>query len=111
MPNSIARVDLFRDAVPRAPRGTHHRSEETSVSGPFAPCDYAMKSTPLVTIGIPTFNRSAWLKESIESVLAQTFQEFRILVSDNASTDDTPDVVQLSATVESTTTVSSRESG
>ena len=43
-----------------------------------------MKSPPLVTIGIPTFNRSAWLKESIESVLAQTFQEFRILVSDNA---------------------------
>ena len=53
-----------------------------------------MNSTPLVTIGIPTFNRSAWLKESIESVLNQTFQEFRILVSDNASTDDTPDVVQ-----------------
>jgi glycosyltransferase involved in cell wall biosynthesis len=51
-------------------------------------------STPLVTVGIPTYNRSVWLKESIESVLAQTFQDFRILVSDNGSTDDTPEVVR-----------------
>ena len=53
-----------------------------------------MSSRPPVTVGIPTYNRSAWLKESIESVLAQTFQDFRILVSDNGSTDDTPDVVR-----------------
>jgi glycosyltransferase involved in cell wall biosynthesis len=53
-----------------------------------------MSSSPLVTVGIPTYNRSGWLKESIESVLAQTFQDFRILVSDNGSTDDTPEVVQ-----------------
>lgn len=45
-------------------------------------------------MGIPTFNRAGWLRESIESVLAQTFTSFRLVVSDNASEDDTPDVVR-----------------
>ena len=47
-----------------------------------------------VTVGIPTFNRAGWLRESIESVLAQTFADFRLIVSDNASDDDTPEVVR-----------------
>jgi glycosyltransferase involved in cell wall biosynthesis len=53
-----------------------------------------LSANPPVTVGIPTYNRSAWLRETIESVLAQTFQDFRILVSDNGSTDDTADVVR-----------------
>ena len=47
-----------------------------------------------LTVGIPTFNRAAWLRETIESVLAQTFTSFRLIVSDNASDDDTPEVVR-----------------
>ena len=47
-----------------------------------------------LTVGIPTFNRAGWLRESIESVLAQTFADFRLIVSDNASDDDTPEVVR-----------------
>jgi glycosyltransferase involved in cell wall biosynthesis len=47
-----------------------------------------------VTVGIPTYNRSTLLKEAIESVLAQTFTDFRLLVSDNASDDDTAEVVR-----------------
>jgi glycosyltransferase involved in cell wall biosynthesis len=46
-----------------------------------------------VTVGIPTFNRANLLREAVESVLAQTFADVRVLVSDNASTDDTADVV------------------
>ena len=46
-----------------------------------------------VTIGIPTYNRSALLREAIESVLAQSHQEFRLLICDNASEDDTADLV------------------
>jgi glycosyltransferase involved in cell wall biosynthesis len=46
-----------------------------------------------VTVCIPTYNRSAYLREAIESVRAQTYQDFSIHVSDNASTDDTADVV------------------
>ncbi|MCK1619078.1 glycosyltransferase family 2 protein [Bradyrhizobium sp. 159] len=46
-------------------------------------------SGPLVTIGIPTFNRVHWLKDCILSALAQSYQRYEIIVSDNASTDGT----------------------
>jgi glycosyltransferase involved in cell wall biosynthesis len=46
-----------------------------------------------VTVGIPTRNRSGWLRESILSVLGQSFQDFKLIVSDNASTDDTASIV------------------
>lgn len=47
------------------------------------------QTQPLVTIGIPTFNRSALLKQSIESALSQEYRNIEVVVSDNASTDDT----------------------
>ena len=47
-----------------------------------------------VTVGIPTFNRARWLRETMDSVLSQSFTNFRLIVSDNASEDDTPDVVR-----------------
>lgn len=46
-----------------------------------------------VTVGIPTFNRAALLRESMSSVLAQTHQDFRLLICDNASDDGTQDAV------------------
>lgn len=45
---------------------------------------------PAVTVGIPVFNGEAYISEAIDSVLAQTFLDFEILISDNASTDATP---------------------
>ncbi|MEL6252025.1 MAG: glycosyltransferase family 2 protein [Bacteroidota bacterium] len=45
--------------------------------------------TPLISIGIPTMNRRKDLPTSINSVLAQDFKEYEILISDNVSTDDT----------------------
>src|SRR5262245_54154186 len=48
----------------------------------------------IVTVGIPTYNRSAYLRESMESVLAQGFGDFKLLISDNGSTDDTESVVR-----------------
>lgn len=44
---------------------------------------------PVVTVGIPTFNRAADLARALESVKSQTYAALEILVSDNASTDDT----------------------
>lgn len=46
-----------------------------------------------ITVGIPTFNRADLLREAIESVLEQTYPDFRLIVSDNASTDETQAVV------------------
>ena len=49
---------------------------------------------PLVTIGIPTYNRSKYLKEALESALNQTYPNIEIIVSDNASTDDTQEMMK-----------------
>jgi glycosyltransferase involved in cell wall biosynthesis len=49
--------------------------------------------TPRVTVVIPTYNRANLLREAIGSVLNQTRQDFAILVSDNASSDNTAEVV------------------
>jgi len=43
----------------------------------------------LVSIGIPTFNRSELLLRAIRSAQSQSYAQIEILVSDNASTDDT----------------------
>jgi hypothetical protein len=46
-----------------------------------------------VTVGIPTRNRSSLLRRAIASVLQQSYPNFALIVSDNASDDDTTDVV------------------
>ena len=43
---------------------------------------------------MPTRNRAGWLAQSMRSVLAQTYEDFVLLVSDNASEDHTPEVVR-----------------
>lgn len=45
-----------------------------------------------VSIGVPVFNGERFLAETLDSILAQTFEDFEIVVSDNASTDDTEDI-------------------
>jgi glycosyltransferase involved in cell wall biosynthesis len=46
-----------------------------------------------VTVGIPTYNRSRLLARAIASVLEQSYPHFTLVVSDNASDDDTASVV------------------
>jgi glycosyltransferase involved in cell wall biosynthesis len=50
---------------------------------------------PLVSIAIPTLNRCKFLKLAIESALAQTYPCVEILVSNNASTDETEEFLAL----------------
>ena len=45
-----------------------------------------------VSIGLPVYNGEAFLTESIESLLAQTFDDFELIISDNASTDGTEEI-------------------
>ena len=44
---------------------------------------------PMVTIGIPVYNREKLLGRTLDCLLAQTYTDFEILISDNASTDNT----------------------
>jgi len=50
--------------------------------------------TPSVSVVIATYNRARLLKETIDSVLTQTFQDFELIVVDDGSTDDTEKVLK-----------------
>jgi glycosyltransferase involved in cell wall biosynthesis len=47
---------------------------------------------PLVSIGIPVFNGDAFIRDSIESILSQTFTDLELIISDNGSTDRTAEI-------------------
>jgi len=49
---------------------------------------------PLVSIGIPVRNGDRFLAEALDSLLAQTFSDFDVLIADNASTDGTAEIAQ-----------------
>jgi glycosyltransferase involved in cell wall biosynthesis len=48
-----------------------------------------LKSYPLVTIGLPVYNGEKYLSLALDSLLAQTFTDFELVISDNYSTDGT----------------------
>jgi glycosyltransferase involved in cell wall biosynthesis len=47
---------------------------------------------PLISVGIPTFNRAATLRRAAESVLGQSHGKLELLISDNASEDGTAEL-------------------
>lgn len=53
-----------------------------------------MKNAPKVSIGIPVFNGENFLESALRSILAQTFEDFELIISDNASTDRTADICE-----------------
>ncbi len=51
-----------------------------------------MSETPLVSICIPTFNSSSTLRETLDSIIGQTYSNLEIVIADNASTDNTAEI-------------------
>ena len=52
-----------------------------------------MKSkSPLVSIGMPVHNGGRFSSEALDSLLNQDFQDFELIISDNASTDNTAEI-------------------
>jgi len=47
---------------------------------------------PRVSIGLPVYNGERYLEQAIASFLAQTFTDFELVISDNASTDNTAEI-------------------
>ena len=60
----------------------------------FVTTQFAVESTPAdtsavpqVSIGMPVYNGEPFIREALDSLLAQTFTDFELIISDNASTD------------------------
>jgi glycosyltransferase involved in cell wall biosynthesis len=49
---------------------------------------------PAVSVGLPVFNAGRYLEEALSSLLAQTFSDFELVVSDNGSTDRTREICE-----------------
>jgi glycosyltransferase involved in cell wall biosynthesis len=45
--------------------------------------------TPTLTVGLPVFNGARYLEASVGSILSQSFDDLELIISDNASTDET----------------------
>jgi glycosyltransferase involved in cell wall biosynthesis len=54
----------------------------------------AHNTHPRVSIGMAVFNGGNYIREAIDSILAQTYEDFELIISDNASTDNTEDIVR-----------------
>ena len=48
---------------------------------------------PLVSIVVPVYNGERYLRDSLDSIIAQTYPRIEVLVMDDASTDSTPDII------------------
>jgi glycosyltransferase involved in cell wall biosynthesis len=59
-----------------------------------------VRSRPLVHIGLPVYNGERYLTEALNSLLAQTYTEFELIICDNASTDQTEEICRAYAAMD-----------
>lgn len=52
-----------------------------------------LKNNPLVTVAMVTYNSSKYVRVAIESVLASTYENFELIISDDCSTDNTWEII------------------
>ena len=69
-------------------------SVEESKSIKIRSVEPSMPSEPKVSICIPTYNREEYLKETIDSILAQTYKDYEIVIVDDGSTDSTEAMIK-----------------
>src|SRR5659263_26369 len=53
--------------------------------------------SPIVSIGMPVYNGEKTIREALDTLLAQDFKDFELIISDNASTDDTSNICKMYA--------------
>ena len=60
-----------------------------------------MTDSPLITVGLPCYNSERYIKQSLDSLLAQTYTNFVLVISDNASVDGTAQICKQYAAADS----------
>lgn len=55
----------------------------------FSPAQDASAAVPAVSVGMPVYNSSEWIEAAAASILGQSYRDLELIISDNASTDDT----------------------
>lgn len=55
---------------------------------------YSGKAMPQVSVIIPLYNKGPYVRRALDSVFAQTFQDYEVIVVDDGSTDDGPEQVE-----------------
>lgn len=60
-----------------------------------------MDHSPLVTVIVPAYNAATYVARTLESVLDQTYRNLEVLVVDDGSTDDTPEILRRIASSDS----------
>jgi glycosyltransferase involved in cell wall biosynthesis len=54
------------------------------------PTETEHSKRPVVSIGMPVYNGERFLRQALDSLLSQTYRDFELIISDNASNDSTP---------------------
>lgn len=62
-----------------------------------------------VTIGLPVYNGEKYLEQALESLCSQTFMDMKIIISDNCSTDSTPEIIKKWSRIDSRIAVTYRQ--
>ena len=58
----------------------------------FANSSVTRAKTPRVSIGMPLYNAEQFLAGTLDSIVAQSFRDFELIISDNGSTDRTASI-------------------
>ena len=90
-PGAIARAQPACDPIDSARGPTCTDGWLLATRGPNA-WRTSTRHSPRLSIGLPVYNGERYLAEAFDCFLAQTFQDFEIIVCDNASTDHTAEI-------------------
>lgn len=81
---------LLEDFVKAKPMNTGERVGDASVDAK----KMAASREKTVSICIPTYNRREYLKETLDSILAQTYKDYEIIIVDDGSIDGTKEMIE-----------------